>query len=244
MKLIDLSKVHPSWKDFLTKEKINFIQDLEKTLPENINPEPHNVLRFLYTDKNNIKCVIIGQDPYPALPKELDGKLTYIATGRSFEIGTLKSWHEKFAQHSLKNMVRLIYKAYYGELITYVECKEKMLAGKFEILHPDKWYDAMDKQGVLFLNKTLTCVQGKPLSHKDIWHEFSIDLIKDLSESNQNINWFLWGGEARILKEYIVQGNIFEAEHPRLYNTNKEDSFLNSNCFEKTKDEINWLGKI
>ena len=222
MKLLDLSKVHPSWDTFLTQEKIDYIKYLEEILPENINPEPKNVLRFLYTDKNNIKCVIIGQDPYPAFPKDINGELTYIATGRSFEIGTLKSWNEKFAQHSLKNMVRLIYKAYYGELISYEECKNKISCSQFPILHPDKWYDAMEKQGVLFLNKTLSCEQGKPLSHKDLWHDFSVDLIKDLSKNN-NINWFLWGGEARNLKVYITKGNIYEAEHPRFYWLGKKE---------------------
>ena len=242
MNLLDLSKVHPSWDSFLTQEKIDYIKYLEKILPENINPEPKNVLRFLYTDKNNIKCVIVGQDPYPALPKEVEGNLTYIATGRSFEIGTLKSWNEKFAQHSLKNMVRLIYKAYYNELITYEECKKKISSGDFPILHPDKWYDAMEEQGVLFLNKTLSCEQGKPLSHKDLWNDFSTDLILNLSD-NENINWFLWGGEARNLKQYIFKGKIYEAEHPRLYNTTKEEAFLNSKCFEETKNIVCWLSK-
>ena len=243
MKILNLEKVHPSWNDFLTEERIKFIQELERNLPENINPRPENVLRFFYVDLNNIKCIFEGQDPYPALPKNINGEEVYIATGRSFEIGTLKSWNTKFAQHSLKNMIRLIYKAYYGELISYEECKTKILNGEFPIAQPDEWYDALEVQGVLFLNKTLTCIQGKPLSHKDLWHDFSLDLMNYISTKNPNINWFLWGGEARSLKQHIKQGNLFEAEHPRLYNTDKPDAFLNSDCFEKTKNIINWLGK-
>lgn len=242
MKILNFNDIHPSWNDFLTEERVDFIQQLEQKLPKNINPEAKNVLRFLNLDCKNIKCVIIGQDPYPALPKKVGENLQYIATGRSFEIGTLKSWNEKFAQHSLKNMVRLIYKAYYGELISYTECKEKILSGEFPILQPDKWYDAMEKQGVLFLNKTLSCEQGKPLSHCDYWHEFSVDLIKFISLQNEDIYWFLWGGEARNLKKYIGQGKIYETEHPRLYNEDKPTAFLNSNCFEVSKNSINWLG--
>lgn len=240
--ILDLTKVHPSWLNFLTEEKINEIKLIEKYLPDNINPKPENVLRFLYTDLNNIKCVIEGQDPYPAFPKLENNNLIYVATGRSFEIGTLKSWNSKFAQHSLKNMIRLIYKAYYNELISYNECKEKMLNGSFPILDADKWYNSLENQGVLFLNKTLTCVQGKPLSHKDLWDSFSLDLITYISTHKENVNWFLWGGEARNLKKYIKNGKIFEAEHPRLYNTDKQDAFLNSRCFEETKHLINWLG--
>lgn len=242
MKILNFESVHPSWNDFLTEERVKFINELEEILPENINPEPHNVLRFLNLDCKNIKCVIIGQDPYPAFPKKVGDSVKYIATGRSFEIGTLESWNEKFAQHSLKNMVRLIYKAYYGDLISYTECKEKINNGEFKILHPDKWYDAMEKQGVLFLNKTLSCEQGKPLSHKDYWHNFSVDLINFISSQNNEIAWFLWGGEARNLKKYILNGQIYETEHPRLYNEDKPTSFLNSTCFEKTKNIINWLG--
>lgn len=241
-KILDLTKIHPSWLNFLTTEKIKEINFIESQLPDNINPQAENVLRFLYTDLNNIKCVIVGQDPYPALPKQENNTLTYIATGRSFEIGTLKSWNSKFAQHSLKNMIRLIYKAYYNELISYTDCKNKMLNGSFPILDANKWYDSLEGQGVLFLNKTLTCIQGKPLSHKDLWDTFSLDLITYISNHQKNTNWFLWGGEARNLKKYIKNGKIYEAEHPRLYNTDKKDAFLNSKCFEETKHIINWLG--
>lgn len=242
MKLIYEENIHPSWKSFLTKEHIHFLQCLEQSLPNNINPEPKNVLRFLKNDLNSVKCIIIGQDPYPALPKEVDGEKVYIATGRSFEIGTLTSWNCKFAQHSLKNMIRLIYKTYYNELISYEDCKKKIENGTFPIVEPLYWYENLEKQGVLFLNKTLSCEQGKPLSHKELWHDFSIDLIKFISTINKDIFWFLWGGEARSLKKYILFGHIYETEHPRLYNTNKKDSFLNSNCFKDTKNIINWLG--
>ena len=51
---------------------ISLIEKLEKELPKNINPRPENVLRFLYVDLNNVKCIFEGQDPYPALPKNID----------------------------------------------------------------------------------------------------------------------------------------------------------------------------
>lgn len=241
MKILFNNKIHNSWNKFLTPQIIEEIKTIQNKIDGNINPEPENVLRFLYTDFDNIKCIVIGQDPYPAFPKIIDNKETYIATGRSFEIGTLNSWTDKFAQHSLKNMIRLIYQAYFNELISYEECKKRILSKQFPISSPQQWHQEMESQGVLFLNKTLTCIQGKPLSHEDLWNDFSINLIKFISQSKPDTIWFLWGGEARKLKKYIQQGKIYETEHPRLYNIDKETSFLNSTCFMDTKNIINWM---
>lgn len=67
-----------------------------------------------------------------------------------------------------------------------------------------------------------------------MWKDFSIDLLKFISESNPNINWFLWGKEAQENQEYM-KGRIFKSNHPRLYNTSSKDDFLNCPCFDGTK---------
>ena len=98
-----LNSYHPSWSGLLTEEIVDKLKDIESKIGDNINPEPENVLRFLNNDLSNIKVVILGQDPYPEKGR---------ATGRSFEVGDLHSWNDKFRQVSLKNIIRLIHKNY------------------------------------------------------------------------------------------------------------------------------------
>lgn len=229
-------KIHLSWNLFLTNERIELLYEIAMAAGYNINPAHDKVLRFLALDLSKIKCVILGQDPYP------DSK-GLAATGRSFEVGTLKNWTDKFAQHSLKNMVRLIYKSYYGELISYSLIKEKILSGEFDILSPKDWFNDMENQGVLFLNTSHTYERGMPNSHKELWADFSKELIMFISTNNPHVQWFLWGSEAHKSEVNIYSGKAFKSNHPRLYGTETSKDFLNSDCFEKTKFLINWLGQ-
>ena len=71
-------------------------------------------------DINNIKVVILGQDPY---------KPEGIATGRAFQPSNLVFWSQKYRQVSLKNMLRLIHKNYFGieeysEIVPYSREKQ------------------------------------------------------------------------------------------------------------------------
>ncbi len=47
------------------------------------------------------------------------------------------------------------------------------------------------------LNTYLTVkLNGKSESHKDLWQDFSRDLIKFIVKKNPSIKWFLWGKKA------------------------------------------------
>jgi uracil-DNA glycosylase len=238
-----LNKIHDSWKPFFTEEKLMEIREIEEKIKDNYNPSSENVFRFAANDINNVKCVWLGQDPYPAEPiyDQEKKEYVYVATGRAFEVGILDSWTGKFNQHSLKNIIRLIYKAYNSELLPFGTIRGKIRTGEFNILPPRQWFDSLEKQGVLFLNTYLTCQTGVAGSHREMWKDFSIDLLKFISESNPNINWFLWGKEAQENQEYM-KGRIFKSNHPRLYNTSSKDDFLNCPCFDGTKNLIDWRG--
>lgn len=233
MKMIDVNKIHISWCPFFTEKRIQEIENIENKIGSNINPTIDKVFRFATTDLNNLQVCILSQDPYPN---------SKVPTGRAFEVGTLTSWTQKYAQHSLKNIVRLIYKAYNSELIDYEDIKKKITVGEFDILPPRELFDSLEQQGVLFLNTYLTCESGKANSHREIWQDFSNDLIKFISQTNPDIIWFLWGGEAQKNEKYISKGKIYKSNHPRLYDTDTPNAFLNSNCFEDTKELIDWRG--
>ncbi len=230
--------VSPSWEDFFTKDIIELLGKIEEEIGTNYTPTKDRILRFLTTDLDSMKVCIVGQDVYyqPG-----------IATGRSFEVGGLWSWSTPFAQVSLKNIVRLIYKSYndiiyYGDIKKFSEIVKEIRSNKFPILPPNELFSSLENQGVLFLNSYLTCEIGKPNSHRDIWSQFSIRLFNYISERRTDLIWFLWGNEAISKKQHISHGVFFESRHPMLCSEQYPNDFLKSNCFKDTMNIINWLG--
>lgn len=230
--------VHSSWNKFLSDEIRDELKVIDEKIGRNINPSYENVLRFLMTDLNEIKVVILGQDPYPEKGR---------ATGRAFEVGDLISWNQKFRQVSLKNIIRLIYKNYnniedYNKILKFSEIQNQIIEGNFNISTPDKIFKSWEKQGVLLLNTYFTVECGITGSHISIWEHFSIKLLQYISEENKNINWFLWGKLAEEKSKYIKYGKFYISRHPMMCSEKYDDDFLRNNCFKDTMNIINWLG--
>lgn len=231
--------IHSSWEGFLTCEVIEKLNEIENKIGDHYNPvDPKNILRFLSVDLQQVKVIWLGQDVYPA---------GGVATGRSFEVGNLQSWHEPFRQTSLKNIVRLIHKNYsgienYNEIKKFKEIQQEISSGKFPIKPPMQWFDSLEQQGVLFLNCSYTCEIGVKDSHKHIWEAFSIKVLRYISSQRPDIIWFLWGTQATANKENIEQGQFFESRHPMMCSEKYNNDFLKFEGFKATMDKINWLG--
>ncbi len=230
-------EIHPSWQDFLNEELRAELNWVEKELEGEYTPETEKILLFLKNDLYALKVVILGQDPYPEVGR---------ATGRAFEVGDLNDWNDKFKQISLKNIIRLLHKSYqgiedYAEIKSFNQIKEELKSGVFKILPPNQLFTNWEAQGVLLLNTSLTCEPGKPGSHRDIWDDFTEQLIGYLS-TRLDLTWFLWGNDAISNERLINKGRIYKSKHPMMCNENNENDFLKSNCFAETKDLINWLG--
>jgi len=231
--------IHPSWKAFLNDEMMEELEQIEQQIGEDCNPSNRQqILRFLTNDLNKVKIVWLGQDVYP---------MKGAATGRSFEVGGLESWQQPFKQVSMKNIIRLIHKEYngiveYGDIKSYEEIKKELAADAFQLQSPTKWFDALEQQGVLFLNTSFTCEPGKPNSHKEIWSYFSQCVLAYISEVKPDIIWFLWGNEAVRNKTFIEQGVFYESRHPMMCSVKYENDFLKFDGFKKTMHLINWLG--
>ncbi|MDI9496853.1 MAG: uracil-DNA glycosylase [Bacillota bacterium] len=229
---------HSSWNKFLTDEIVMELDSIERKIGSNINPAPDKVLRFMQCNLDDIKVVILGQDPYPEKGK---------ATGRAFEVGDLVSWNQKFRQVSLKNIIRLIHKDYngiteYKDIKKFSQIQKEIEEGKFFILPPNEIFESWEKQGVLLLNTYLSVEAGISGSHISIWESFSRDLLKFISEENRNISWFLWGKMAEDKKRYIKYGKFYTSRHPMMCSELYEDDFLRSKCFKDTMTIINWKG--
>lgn len=227
-----------SWENFLTPEIKKEIDSIESKIGNDYTPEREKVLRFLNLNLNEAKVVILGQDPY---------KPEGVANGRSFQPDNLESWTQPFKQVSLKNMIRLIHKTYkditdYSSILSYKNISEEIKKGEFSIKPPKEWFDSLEKQGVLFLNTYLTCKINLSNSHKNIWENFSKEMLKFISSQNPNLIWFLWGNESIANKQYILKGKIYESRHPMMCSEKYDDDFLKSDCFKDTMNIIDWLG--
>ena len=89
-------------------------------------------------------------------------EFSLVPTGRSFEVGNLSSWSDKFRQVSLKNIVRLLHKNYnyiedYSKIKKFSDIQKEIEVGDFKILPPNKLFDSWEEQGVLCLNVYPTC---------------------------------------------------------------------------------------
>ena len=239
--LLENVETHESWDGFLAAQHTQLIEIWSKIgAGAPFTPKAGEALRFMGNDISKVKAVIIGQDPYPQ---------PGAATGRSFEVMGLTSSEEKFRQVSLKNIVRLIHEldrrakgARPGYPAPFSKVREDIKEGAFRIAGPGELFRRWEGQGVLLLNKYLTCEIDKPGSHREIWRDFTSRAIEYLSVGNASIVWMLWGGDARGSKAYIKGGSIIESRHPMMCSPGYEDDFLKSDCFSRTAHIIDWAG--
>ncbi len=229
--------IHEDWKEFFSIEIEEIISTIEsEILCGEFTPSVEKVLRFFELPLHSVKVLILGQDPYPQ---------PGVATGRAFEVGDLKSWNEPFKNISLKNIIRALYKAYSGKILKFNEIKEKF-DNEFPLLPPGKLFRHWEKQGVLLLNTSFTCIPGNPGSHKKIWGEFSFQLLSFINKKYPSITWFLWGNHAFEATFGLGIVNSIKTQHPMMCfdGNDREMDFLYGkiNCFEKFKNQINWTG--
>lgn len=228
--------VNEHWQPFLTDEVKQLLFEIESNVVKtNFTPPAERVLHFMNIDLKKIKVAIIGQDPYPQAG---------VATGRCFEVGTLKDWNQPFRNVSLRNIVRLVYKTYYNEIKSYKEIIPWNNLNK-AILPPDQLFKNWEKQGVLLLNTTFTCEVGVSAAHSKIWHPFSQQLLQYITDYNPNLHWIIWGNHARnIIQDFEVR-NMHQSNHPMMCSSKAEKDFLygDYNTLEATKELIDWRGK-
>jgi uracil-DNA glycosylase len=152
------------------------IKKIEKALSDtlraekNIFPYPEMLFSaFWYTPYDQVKVVIMGQDPYFKLEQGIP-----LAMGLSFSVATGLD-----IPSSLDNV--------YRNLLKYNHISKKPNHGNLEF-----WA----RQGCLFLNTALTVPENEKNAHEDVWSLFTDSIIAKLSSEKENIAFVLWGGPA------------------------------------------------
>ena len=205
--------------DFTILEEI--IKKLDILYNHNlITPSKDKVFKcFTECSYNDLKVIIIGQDPYPQLN---------VATGLAFA--------NKEKTTNISPSLQIIKES----LITpYISNGDK----RFDIT-----LESWANQGILLLNAALTVEYRRPESHIDLWRPFIVKLIENLSIKNSGLVYILLGATAKTFKPYIDTNYNFVLydNHPSFYaRTYKEMSnrvFIETNKYLKGhyNTEIKW----
>lgn len=223
--------IHPDWSEFLSPSILKELDAIgRKIKTDNFTPGADKVLHFLKLPLKSAKVIIIGQDPYPQ---------ENVATGRAFEVGTLESWDQPFRNVSLKNILRSVYYAYTGKILSF----KNIIAGNNSIDPPQTFFRNWEKQGVMLLNTAFTCNIGHAGSHSKHWQNFSDKLLTFINQNNPGLIWFLWGNHAIKATENMTIKNKFVSTHPMMCIKDRENDFLYGkiNPFKETSHKIQWL---
>lgn len=215
-------KIDSSWQEVLAPEFekpyfagiVSFLKN-EKAAGKIIYPPgPEIFSAFSLTPFNNVKAVLLGQDPYHGAGQ---------AHGLCFSVRKGVT-----VPPSLQNM--------YKELKADLDINAPDPAHGF--LEP--WA----KQGLLMLNASLTVEAGKPMSHSKIgWEHFTDAVIRTVSEKKEGVVFILWGRFAQ-QKEVLIDKSkhfILKAAHPSPFSATA--GFFGSKPFSQTNKLLVQQGK-
>jgi uracil-DNA glycosylase len=155
-----------------------------------IRPDRERIFNAMHlTPVNEVKVVILGQDPYHSLG---------LAQGLAFSVPKDIPLQSKQFPSSLRNINKAL-----------------ALEGLGSLKSGDLTHWA--NQGVLLLNTALSVRLGEANSHAQLgWKSLVIEIIQKLSQQ-PNLVWMLWGGHAQSMEEYIHNPNqhlILKSSHP------------------------------
>lgn len=222
-------QLHPSWQttigDELQKPYMQNLREFlrqEKAAGKTIYPSNQLIFNaFNTTSFENVKVVIIGQDPYHG-----DDKGAPQAHGLSFSVP---------AGVALPPSLQNIYKEIAADL--------NLTMTKNGDLTP--WAE----QGVLLLNATLTVEQAKAGSHQNKgWEQFTDAAIAALNAQRENLVFVLWGSYAQ-KKGALIDENkhlVLKSVHPsplsahRGFFGNRQFYTINQYLIQQGQMPIDW----
>lgn len=202
--------VHESWTELFDQyefhEDVLLTSNNDSNLP--IYPPIHQVFRVFEMPVEEIRVLLLGQDPYHG-PGQ--------AHGLSFSV-------EKKVRipPSLQNI--------------YKELQSEFPDRNYTFTNGDlyKWHS---QEKIFLLNASLTVVKGTPSSHMSVWEEFTDDVIKFVQEKNKKCVFLLLGNFAKGKSKYIEDSKrVITGVHPSPYSA--MNGFFGSDLFKKVEKAI------
>ena len=183
------------WMRVIDKRELESV--LSKLGPEYkrkpICPAQSDVFKaFKVCPYDNLKVVMLGQDPYPQKG---------VATGILF--GNKEGTRDKDLSPSLQII---------KEAAINFEIPHNCIIF-------DSTLESWAKQGILMINSALTVEMNKIGSHVMLWRPFIASLLKKLSENDTGIIYVLFGKQAQTFKPYINKqfNTVLEENHPAYF---------------------------
>lgn len=178
-------KLKPVLKSEYMEKLMDFLQ-VEYALKDVRPHDKKEVFQaFRLTPYNDIKVVIIGQEPY-----HIGG-----ASGLAYGDGP-----SMFRSGTLCKIVDQVERIYYPDEV---------------FTDFDNSLEHWAKQGVLLLNTALTTRTGEPGSHRRPWQRFIEGVLNEINDYKPGTIFILWGTDAQKLIPYISDKNyVLKYEHP------------------------------
>jgi uracil-DNA glycosylase len=203
----------------LTSELHNLLVELESSPTDEFLPSKESIFRALDLPRDQVKTIIIGQDPYPN--REM-------AEGLAFSVPS------SIALTKLPPSLRNIFTEYQSDL-GYPQPSSG---------HLGEWVE----NGVLLLNRVLTVTPGKPFSHKGRgWQKVTDAILASLVP--QNLPVIAWGKPAENAVRQLGFQNVIASPHPsplsayRGFFGSRPFSKVNEMLKRQSKEPVNWLLK-
>jgi uracil-DNA glycosylase len=206
----------PSWSSFFLSAQaevwhacVKVEEECNKTGKAFLPLIPRVLNAFWACPLSVLKCVILGQDPYPGFTR----------TGMPKAIGlSFASDRENEIPDSLNTV--------YEELARTVEDWEHPR-------HPD--LRCWGRQGVLLLNSALTVEANRAEAHVGFWKPFTTKFMEYMNENCNHVVFLLWGKKAQKVADiiYTTKHLKLNAYHPSPMSKNSGYSFVGCDHFNK-----------
>ncbi len=238
-------KLDPQWEKFLSQyfNVYSFYKSLKEFVSsfDGIIPEAEKIFAvFTYMKPDDVKCVLLGEDPYPRLTS---------ACGVAFWDKEIISWQDRTEGNSLKNILKglLTFKRLATYNTSIAECRNLILKNDFP--SPDQLFKNWLSEGVLLINTSLTFSSNiEKKKHFEFWKPFQLALITALNSRVESPFYILWGKKAQgwekeILKTIDDKGKIIKQGHPTFIHQfmKKTDPFYSPFDELTQKTNVNWF---
>ena len=197
----------------------DFIKILDKLVDESqdnkhFTPKIKQLFRaFEECPYNELKVIIIGQDPYPALQDGIN-----VADGLAFSCSNTNQ-----LQPPLKFMLEEVQDQIYPQGMTNWDPDLK------------RW----SNQGVLLLNTALTTTIGKTGSHYILWQPFIVYVLDYLAWNNPGLIYAFLGKKAQEFSDGMPNNCWkFMASHPAAAAYNKQEKWNSEDLFKKISEQL------
>ena len=198
---------------------IDHLKDVKKQGKSVVPIDTEFLNAFKYCKYNDLKVVILAQDPYYTLHNGQP-----LANGLAFGSGV-----DNFIPASLRTIIDEVEDDVYKGLNLYTFLPDKPC----EDLTLKQWA----KQGVLLLNTALTVEVNNPGSHIELWRPFTNYVLSLLAARNTGLIYCLWGEKARKFDNFInhYTNNVLVAGHPSPLNTS-DKKFIGCGHFSRINE--------